>query len=89
MVAVAIDAVGSGTLTASGPGVVPSVTVTEATANTGDIILLTPTNEVRDANGTFQLYVSSISNGASFVVKSRAQLPASITFNYAVFTPAS
>ena len=83
-----LQAAGTGTLTASGPGTVPSVTVSEATASTDDIVLLTPTAEVKDVEGTFQLYVDSIDNGVSFTVKSREQLPEDLTFNYCVFDAA-
>lgn len=79
---------GTGTLSASGPGVIASVTVTDASINATDRIHLTETNAVKDIKGEFGIYVSSVSAG-SFVVKAkREQLPEDMTFNYIGFATA-
>ena len=73
---------GTGTLSASGPGVIASVTVTDASVGASDLVFITPTSSTYDLKGSFQLYVSSVSAG-SFVVKAnRGQLPEDVTFNY-------
>jgi len=73
---------GTGTLSASGPGVTPSVTVTDASVAATDLVFITMTSSTEDVKGNFQLYLSSVGAG-SFVVKAnRGQLPEDVTFNY-------
>ena len=73
---------GTGTLPVSGPGVVSTVTVTDAAVIATDRIFLTLTNAVKDQEGTFDAYVSTTGAGSFVVTCNRAQLPVALTFDY-------
>lgn len=86
MTANTVASVGTGTLPITGPGAYSSVTVTDASVVTSDIITLTLTNNIEDYTddgyGTYDAYVSSVAGG-TFVVKcNKRQLPKALTFNY-------
>ena len=78
-----VNASGVGTLPVSGPGVVSSVTVTDAAVLAGDKIIVTPTTSVADQNGPFGAYAEASPDAGSFTVyANKAQLPTAMTFNY-------
>ncbi len=88
MVTLALESAGTGTLPKSGPGAYSTVTISDTEASTGDVISLTITKAVDDGAGDFDAYVSSISDGASFVVASnKRQLSDTLTFDYLIHKP--
>lgn len=84
MVAGDFQSEGNGTVSASGPGVIASVTVTDASVAVASNILIQPTSSPRDALGGFNYYVTTAA-GSFTVTMDREQLPEDFTFNYISF----
>lgn len=77
---------GSSTISASGPGVQASVTITATGAGATNIAFITPTSDVgRDEYIKYGLYVDSISTNTLVVKASGKELPADVTFDYILF----
>lgn len=73
---------GTGTLPVSGPGVISTVTVTDASVAATDKIHLTLTSSTIDSKGGFTAFVSSVGAGSFVISCNREQLPTALTFNY-------
>jgi hypothetical protein len=87
MAANTISSNGTLTLSATGAGVYSTVTVTDASVNATDLIILTPTNLVEDYSGeAYSAYVVSVSAGSFDVACNRKQLSGDLTFNYISIT---
>ena len=83
-------AVGTCTLPATGPGVESSIAVSIGTLQTGDRVIVTPSNTsvqtVSDAQGPFQWYVVTTASTGFTLYADRRQLPSAILFDYVVRT---
>ncbi len=77
-----VTATGTLTLPTSGPGVISTVTVTDASVGATDLILITATNAVKDVKGTHEAYVSTVSSGSFVITAKREQLTSDATYNY-------
>lgn len=72
---------GSGTLPVTSPGEQSTVTLTTTGSGATDIVILTPTNRVRDSRGSFQPYTHSQSAQSTIVRADKDQLPEELTFS--------
>jgi hypothetical protein len=79
---------GTATVPVSGPGEIATVTVTATGAAAGDVVVITPTNTVNDANGPFVFKVTNVTTNAFTITADRAQLPTAATFTFIVFDAA-
>jgi hypothetical protein len=73
---------GTGTIPVSGPGVISTVTITNASIAATDRVFITPTSATIDIKGSFNVYLKSVGAGSFVVSVDREQLPTAITFNY-------
>jgi len=78
--------IGTGTLPVSGPGTQSTVTISSVDIQAADVIILTETKRVKDGEGYFAPYVSSVAAGSFVAAGDKNQLPETLTFNYVAFS---
>lgn len=79
---------GTGTVSATGPGVAATASITATGCAANDDVVITPTNTVSDINGPFVFKVTGITTNAFTITMDRNQLPEDFTFSFIVFDAA-